>query len=194
MRGIATVAGAWIILWACAAMGQFPDIPLLPREADPEAPPGAEHFDPGMDPGMERIPGGDLNGREETATSEADTKPKPQRRHKVRRRRDPFWPVSHVQEGMEETAGSTEDNSAESPRPVDLGKPDWQGAERQIVIKGIIEGPGNSNAAVINGQVVQAGDVISVIFGPKTYKWKIVSITSKESIKFHRLSVGPAGK
>jgi len=196
VRGISAVVGAVLALFACCAMGQAPDIMFPPEEAGHGAPPGLEHMESGMvEPGMPPIPGEQPNVEEESpAVTEVATQPPPQRRYKARRRRDPFWPINHVQEVLKDGGESGQAVSPGVKRPENLGKPDWQGAEKQIVIQGIVEGPGGTFVALINEQIVQAGETISVTFGQKLYRWKIASITSKDSIKFDRLSVRRTGK
>ena len=111
------------------------------------------------------------------------------------RMRDPFLPVNftppnpvpgtgpadggNIPPEATEPAGSV--TNAVPPAPA---VPDWAAARKQLVIGGVtrFRRPGadkDAYAALVNGRLVEAGDVVSVVIGGFKYQWRVVEIGPK---------------
>ncbi len=103
--------------------------------------------------------------------------------------RDPFWPPDYVpvsQPGI----GSAGDAA------VRVNEIEWRGAERRLqeTVKGVTRLP-NKNGQVeflaqINGRSVGVGEVVSLSYNNKIYRWKIVRVVLPDGPVFERLPGG----
>jgi hypothetical protein len=100
--------------------------------------------------------------------------------------RDPFWPVNYVPKKREAPAAV---KHGPSPAPaVDVvpeSPPDWDEAQKRLDVKGVSHlGRDKTTGkekylAVVNGKVVEQGDIVSVTMGGRTYRWRIQAIGSR---------------
>jgi hypothetical protein len=86
--------------------------------------------------------------------------------------RDPFWPVGFVAPIAADNARALEARAAET---------EWDAARKLLVINGVMRATQSSAHypfyAIINGQFVETGGVVSVSLGGKVFRWRVVRIT-----------------
>ncbi|MBP7828885.1 MAG: hypothetical protein KA248_03090 [Kiritimatiellae bacterium] len=100
--------------------------------------------------------------------------------------RDPFWPVGY--------------EPPPPPRPEEAVSPtgavpvsatlQWQEALKTVAVQGIMRTGPSSHVAMVNGQVVGAGDTVSVVYGGREYRWRVVSV-GEEGVSFARVEPEP---
>lgn len=99
-------------------------------------------------------------------------------------KRDPFWPVGYVPKNVQtispvkQTDGGT--TSAVSS---------WSAAMKNVVINGVSSRADNEYCAVINGEVKNVGDTVTVRMGGSVYTWAVDGIEPPGSVKLRRVSV-----
>ena len=97
--------------------------------------------------------------------------------------RDPFWPVGYVPpppvSPAEEGGSST---NRESPSAV----LQWEGAIKAVAVQGIMKTGPETYVAMVNGQVIGLGDIVSVRFGGRDYRWTVATV-SGEGVSFKRV-------
>lgn len=86
--------------------------------------------------------------------------------------RDPFWPVGYRPKSREEIERERRLATA-SQKPV--SPPRWEEAQALMRIGGSMRTP-RGFTALINGELVKAGDIVSLRFKEKLYRWKIDSV------------------
>lgn len=106
--------------------------------------------------------------------------------------RDPFRPVSY------KAAGKPKDPADKLPvvptnsvvdRPSQAV--DWEYAEKQLKVTGFSPDGKGGFIAVVNGQVVAAGDTLPIPVQGNQYIWMIRSITKERGLSLDRLNVRP---
>ena len=105
--------------------------------------------------------------------------------------RDPFWPVGYTPPRKEASKpkNNVEVGSPSPPQPVVVERPPrWDEALRTVSIKGIMSVGGGKFTAVVNDQIVNEEDTVSVVFEGRKYIWKVARI-SADGVKFQKLSV-----
>jgi len=175
---------AWLVLTGMLAFGQAPNLPP-PATAGPTigtAAPAA----PATSPQSEQPEAQPRNESSETDLLMVTNPP-------ARKGRDPFWPVGYVPRKLERTTAV----KAAAPVPEsapDLGLPDWDGARKKMDSRGISrigrdrDGAQDKYLAVVNGKVVEAGDVVTVPFDGRLYRWRIQAI-GPQGITLTRLDI-----
>ena len=100
-------------------------------------------------------------------------------------RRDPFWPVGYVPP----TPGrpSTHDKK---PAERDATEKEWDDAVNSLVYQGALSSAG-AVYAIINGKMCQAGEVLTVKRGAKSFRFRIKSLASGKA-QLERLREPPA--
>jgi hypothetical protein len=66
----------------------------------------------------------------------------------------------------------------------------WEAAKKTLVLSGTISAGNGDFTAMVNGEVVDVNDTVSVRVKKKTYQWRVHSI-SKHDIKYERLGIQP---
>ncbi len=111
------------------------------------------------------------------ATSESGTKDASKK--SVETKRDPFWPVGY----------QPEEKKSEAEVVAKISGEGWSGAMKQIVINGVSSRAGDEYIAVINGEIKNVGESVSVRLGSSVYTWVVDSIKPPSSVKLRRVSV-----
>lgn len=112
----------------------------------------------------------------------------------ARKLRDPFLPVNYSRPvsdqgtdvAMEPPVASTNTVSATGTAP------DWALARKRLVVGAVsrYRRPGSDKdvyAALVNGRLVEAGDVVSVVMGGFRYQWRVRDI-GPQGISFNEIS------
>lgn len=106
--------------------------------------------------------------------------------------RDPFWPVGYTPPRKEPSKVAPTPDSSEPAQPAEPvvveRPPRWDDALRTVSIKGIMSVGAGKYMAVVNDQVVNEEDTVSVTFEGRRYTWKIARITA-DGVKFQKLTV-----
>jgi hypothetical protein len=101
--------------------------------------------------------------------AEAGSEPPPERR-------DPFWPVGYVPRRKQ--PATVAERPVEQPPPASA----WEEARKHLDFRGStrIGQERNSAAekylAIVNGKVVEAGDIVSTLYEGRLYRWRIEAI------------------
>ena len=103
------------------------------------------------------------------------------RRELAAEKRDPFWPIGFKPKYAIRSV------SQGSPKAIPSNS--WNEAMKKVVINGVSSRKNNEFFAVINGDVKQVGDTVSVRLGTSVYTWAVDDIESPGSVKLRRLSV-----
>ncbi|HEY5652800.1 MAG TPA: hypothetical protein VIR63_00310 [Pontiella sp.] len=98
-------------------------------------------------------------------------------------RRDPFWPIGYVPEYVTQE----EIDPVAAQAPSDSG---WDAARREVDINGVSSRSDNQFCAVINGQLMEVGDTLSVNYKGIIYTWEVEDIAASGSVKLRRVSAG----
>jgi hypothetical protein len=101
--------------------------------------------------------------------------------------RDPFWPVGYVPRPIFKPAPGAPGAAAGpalAPATAAVARPaDWDEARRRLEIKGVSRiGRDRSTGrdryfADVNGRAVEDGDVVSVTWDGRVYRWRITHIS-----------------
>jgi hypothetical protein len=102
-------------------------------------------------------------------------------RERAVEKRDPFWPIGFKPKYAIRSV------SQGSPKAIPSNS--WNEAMKKVVINGVSSRKNNEFIAVINGEVKQVGDTVSVSIGTSVYTWAVDAIESPGSVKLRRLSV-----
>ncbi|MCU0856809.1 MAG: hypothetical protein MUC65_00205 [Pontiellaceae bacterium] len=94
--------------------------------------------------------------------------------------RDPFWPVGYFPEGWQQT------QTGEDPAAMEGAG--WKAASAKIRIGGTSIMDGKA-AAIVNGKLKVAGDLIEVVHEGRTYQWLISSIDANGQIHLKKQRV-----
>lgn len=102
--------------------------------------------------------------------------------------RDPFWPVGYDPE----TARIEAERGGKSPDEIaaeeDKLKQNWGKAQAMLKISGLSRMGDQGYFAIVNGQMLRAGDTVSIEIPAGMFVWKIVDISS-DGVKLRRLQV-----
>ena len=98
-------------------------------------------------------------------------------------RRDPFWPVGYVPEYVTQEMA----DPVLAPSSGDSG---WNAAQKEVDINGVSSRSDNQFCAVINGQLMEVGDTLSVNYKGIIYTWEVEDIAASGSVKLRRVSAG----
>lgn len=101
--------------------------------------------------------------------------------------RDPFWPVGYVPRRPEKPVAvpvaASRTGVVASPVPAPIGNPvDWDEARRHLEIRGISRIARDKTSgraayfAVVNNKVVEEGEVVSVVWNGRVYRWRVTQI------------------
>lgn len=101
--------------------------------------------------------------------------------------RDPFWPVGYFPRPKTETPATNVVIYTPTPAVEPPVVTDWEGARRQLTIRGFSH-IGDKYQAVINDRVVEEGDIVSVRLAGRLYRWKVVAI-GPDRVKLDKLEV-----
>lgn len=113
----------------------------------------------------------------------------------VSNERDPFWPVGYVprkvQNYKDKARGNVVTGVEIVPEPVKT--PVWDEAGKKLDIRGISliherDSKTPKYLAMIAGKLVESGDVVSVRYDDRTYRWKVVGI-SEEGVSLQKIDV-----
>jgi len=111
------------------------------------------------------------------------------------RLRDPFWPVGYVPKKIiKPQVVPTTPDTVKTVIPDSARIPLWDEARKSLDIRGISmigrdKVTGRSrNLAMIGGRLVEAGDVISVSYENRLYRWKVVEI-DRTGVELQKLDV-----
>lgn len=90
--------------------------------------------------------------------------------------RDPFWPVGYTPKE------STQPDAAPVMPGITITEDDWRQAQKRLVAASIFRSKSTAGVdrflALINGQVVSAGDAVAVQHRGFTFRFKVTNITS----------------
>jgi hypothetical protein len=109
--------------------------------------------------------------------------------------RDPFWPVGYVPKKVQKPTGknpgkvSLTDQSTPEPTRAPL----WEEARKKVDIRGISliheKNSGDQKFfALVSGKLVETGNVVSVKYLGRLYRWRVVDI-SEEGVSLQKLDV-----
>ncbi|MEI6169095.1 MAG: hypothetical protein WCS52_18090 [bacterium] len=109
--------------------------------------------------------------------------------------RDPFWPVGYAPKKVQKTTGKNPGKTSltEPSAPESMRVPLWEEARKKVDIRGIsLVHDKDSGApkflALVSGRVVETGNVVSVKYLGRLYRWRVVGI-SEEGVSFQKLDV-----
>jgi hypothetical protein len=179
---------AWLLLTGILAFGQAPNLP------PPPPPPAGPTIGTTSPAAPATAPQGEqpmAQPRNESSESDLSTETNPPER----KGRDPFWPVGYVPRKPVPTTAAKAATPVPESTP-DLGLPDWDGARKRMDSRGISrigrdrDGGQDKYLAVINGKVVEAGDIVTVPFEGRIYRWRIQAI-GPQGIALTRLDIRP---
>lgn len=171
--GIATVVAAVALGIPCDLFGQ--NIPMPLPLGGPGAPPPVSPVEP---PAVTPDASQQADIETEARESNADTPREPNLK------RDPFWPVGYTPKPR--VAATTTNESATTRSTVPEEKPipvNWDAARKTLDIRGIslIGRDKQTNTAkylaMIGGKLVEVGDIVSVSYMSRIYRWKVTSIS-----------------
>lgn len=94
--------------------------------------------------------------------------------------RDPFWPVGYFPEGWQKNRSAGDSADAEASG--------WKAASAKIRIDGTST-MGGKAAAIVNGKLKVAGELVEVTHGGRVYQWKITAIDADGQIHLKKDSV-----
>lgn len=107
--------------------------------------------------------------------------------------RDPFWPVNYV---PAPTEASTQ--AAAAARAISASEEEWSAARKLLTVKGVSRRRGGNGReevlAIVNGRLVQAGDIVGVRVAGRLFQWRVGRITQAEGPVFERVSEPAAGR
>ena len=66
----------------------------------------------------------------------------------------------------------------------------WEAAKKTLVLSGTISAGNGNFTAMVNGEVLDVNDTVSVRVKKKTYQWRVHAI-SKHDIEYERLGIQP---
>lgn len=175
----------------------FLQIPLILRgQGIPAPPPFGEPAPPPFSPPIEPSTANPevsppLDAAAESRLSDASTSQDPDLK------RDPFWPAGYIPKPRvvattTNVSGTTTTALAEE-RPVPVN---WDAARKVLDIRGIglIGRDKQTNTAkylaMIGGKLTEVGDIVSVAYMSRLYRWKVTSI-SPDGISLAKLDVRP---
>ncbi len=105
------------------------------------------------------------------------------------KRRDPFWPVNYRPRTEQPVRPPPVEGQPDTPETVQPAPPagvasagvDWQAARRQLSVGGLVRyRPKGADAdvysAMINGRLVEPGDVVQVDYQGIRYRWRVRAI------------------
>ena len=99
-------------------------------------------------------------------------------------KRDPFWPVGYKPEYV--TQAVPDKNVSDMKTQTESG---WDAAMNKVNINGVSSGADNQFCAVINGELKEVNEKLSVNYEGAVYTWEIESIAASGSVKLRRVSV-----
>lgn len=117
----------------------------------------------------------------------------------VTRQRDPFWPVGYTPKkrvikpkGLA-GSGAQKGSSVVEVAPEPVRVPVWDEARKRLDIRGIsLIHDKNSRSpkylALISGKLVEEGNVVSVKFDDRVYRWRVAGITA-EGVSLQKLDI-----
>ena len=103
--------------------------------------------------------------------------------HKAVLKRDPFWPVGYIPKNIQSVVPKVKPD--QSSAKVDNS---WNEAMKKVVINGVSSRAKNAYCAVINGQVKNVGDTVTINHGGTVYTWAVDGIEPPSSVKLRRVS------
>jgi len=99
-------------------------------------------------------------------------------------RRDPFWPIGYVPEF------STREVIDPVAAVQSADSSGWDAARKEVDINGVSSRADNQFCAVINGQLMEVGDKLSVNYKGTIYTWEVEDIAASGSVKLRRVTTG----
>lgn len=95
--------------------------------------------------------------------------------------RDPFWPVGYQVKSANNSTKTTVNKT-------EKGEVDWNEAMKQVIINGVSSRAGDEYIAVINNEVKNLGESVSIWYGGSRYTWTVDSIAPPGAVKLRRVS------
>ena len=92
--------------------------------------------------------------------------------------RDPFWPIGFFPQDWQQKSAAQGVN--------DMVGSGWKAAAAKLRISGASR-LGDRTAAIINGELKNVGDQITVLHEGRTYQWEIVEIDAAGQIQLKKL-------
>lgn len=102
--------------------------------------------------------------------------------------RDPFWPVGYDPDAARREAERGGKSADEVAAERDRLEESWNEAQTRLKITGLSRMADQGYFAIINDQMVRAGDTVSIETSEGIFVWKVADIGS-EGIKLRRLRV-----
>lgn len=112
--------------------------------------------------------------------------------------RDPFWPVGYRPKSETPppppvVAPSIPDVAPPPPPPPPKPVANWEAARKLLIITGYAEKDGKKRC-ILNGRLLQEGDLVSVLHASMRYTWRIVEIgPTPDLMKFEEVSFESPG-
>ncbi len=96
------------------------------------------------------------------------------------RPRDPFWPIGYAPPAAAGADAASLGLQAENQ--VRANEAEWVAAQKLLVVKGVMRSGRAADSSetygvLINGKLIEAGGVVSVIANGKTFRWRIIRVT-----------------
>ena len=104
----------------------------------------------------------------------------PEEKYTLEPLRDPFWPVGYFPENWQ--AARTGEDGVTSEMS------DWDAPAKLIRVNGTSR-MGDQTAAIINGEVKSAGDLVEVHYSGRIYQWKLLDVQPTGKVKLERFTV-----
>lgn len=184
--GVIAFSAVVILVVPSVLRGQGLPIPL--PLGDPGAPPLSSPTEPSLT-NPEGSPPLDIEAESRPADANTSQDPDP--------RRDPFWPVGYTPKPRVVTTTTNMSGTASSPLPEERPVPiNWDAARKILDIRGIglIGRERQTNTAkylaMIGGKLTEVGDIVSVSYMSRLYRWKVTAI-SPDGISLAKLDVRP---
>jgi hypothetical protein len=157
-------------------------------EATPPPPPEATQNTPTMEQPAEMTPAAAMPAATTPTAAAQREEPAATGTNKVLR--DPFWPVGFIPRVSAPAQAGHHYSNTNSMAPVVVVNepPKWDEATKLLSVQGIMKTGSRGYVAVVNGQVVSAGDVVHAVCSGRKYSWTIGSVNEK-GVKFNHLDV-----
>ncbi|MDD5706261.1 MAG: hypothetical protein PHR35_10065 [Kiritimatiellae bacterium] len=111
--------------------------------------------------------------------------------------RDPFWPVGYQPASEKPPPKIDIPRQTAAPIAPVAPKPvaDWPSARKLLIVTGYAESRSGARTCLLNGKLVQVGDMVSILHKNMQYKWRILEIArDSDKMKYEEVYFGPPQK
>lgn len=105
--------------------------------------------------------------------------------------RDPFWPVG-FRPPTPVVSVERKPSGEEAQTNALVSQIDWDGAREQLMVQGVVRQASGGYMAVVNGQILEQGSEIEIVWNGVRYRWAVSQVTER-GVSFARRSAEPLG-